>query len=80
MNFALKCPWFVCREQIMRLITLRRKCSIDTAKKFKLEAGVPLTVMRDIAVVDGKSLSLRKVVTFKLADCQGTNTLMSFVN
>jgi hypothetical protein len=47
--------------------------------KKKCEAGVPLSVFVNFAVVDGKSLSLRLLETFSLENCQGTNVLKAFV-
>lgn len=78
-NYALRFPFFVQREQVLRLMALRLKRKIEVVMSTK-ESGLPPSAFVDFAVVDGMSLSLDLVVTFdKYARGEGSNTLMKFV-
>jgi hypothetical protein len=65
-NYALRFPFFVSREQVVRLVALRSKKSTSLATKKKVDAGVPVSAFTDFAVVDGCSLSLSLVKTLKV--------------
>ena len=64
-NFALRCQWFVQREQVIRLIQARGKITIEQAEKQKVKGGVSPMNFKNFAIVDGKSLSLKHLMDFK---------------
>jgi hypothetical protein len=78
-NYALRFPFFVQREQVMRLVGLRGKVNSSLASKYKCNAGVPPSSFVDFAVVAGSSLSLHLLETFSVENGQGSNTLKAFV-
>ena len=78
-NYALRFPFFVQREQVMRLAALRYKRDLGQMAKKKCEAGVPLSAFVNFAVVGRNSLSLCLLETFDVANGQGSNTLKAFV-
>jgi hypothetical protein len=78
-NYALRCPFFVSREQVIRLLALRLKRSQEVAESKKCEGGVPPSAFVDFCVVENKSLSLMLVRTLKVEDGQGSNTLKAFI-
>ena len=81
LNFALRYPWFTCREQLLRLVQLRRKETLEVAKRMKIDGGIPLSVMKDIAVVNGESISLKKFDRLELfQNGKGCSALMKIVN
>jgi len=67
-NYALRFPFFVAREQVVRLMALRLKRSLEVAGSKKSEGGVPPSAFIDFCVLDGRSLSLVLVKSFKVED------------
>ena len=63
-NFALRCKWFVAREQVVRLIQARAKMTKEKAEAQKVKGGVSPANFKNFAIVDGKSLSLKHVKSF----------------
>jgi hypothetical protein len=78
-NYALRYPFFVSRDQVLRLMGKRLKESPSLVANRKSLGGVPPSAFVDFCVIDGQSLSLRLVETFKVEEGQGSNTLRAFV-
>ena len=78
-NYALRFPFFVQREQVMRLGALRIKINSSIIFKKKCDAGVAISAFTDFAVVAGNSLSLRYLKTFDVQNGDGSNTLKAFI-
>jgi hypothetical protein len=66
-NFALRFPYFVSREQVQRLMQLRLKYSVETSSNLKMCGGVPITVFTDFFLKDGYAYSLSLLDEF---DCE----------
>ena len=79
-NYALRHPYFVSREQIVRLMALRLKRTQDEVELRKSEGGVPPSAFVNFCVVGGAALSLELVESFKVEEGQGPNALRSFIN
>jgi hypothetical protein len=58
-NYALRCAFFVQREQVVRLMMKKLKITLEEAKAKKILGGVPAKVFTNFAVVNGETLSLR---------------------
>ena len=81
MNFALRCPFFIQREQVIRLIQARGKITKSEAETQKKVGGVSACNFKNFAVVDGKVLSLKHVGNFEQDFPQdAANAMMDFVN
>lgn len=78
-NYALRFPFFVAREQVVRLMALRSKKNMDIVMGKKAEKGVSPNIFKDFCIQDGKSLSLRLLETFKVEDGQGSNSIKAFI-
>ena len=57
-NYALRCPWFVAREQVVALMARNSHRSIQYAQQEKVAGGPSISHFKDFAIVDGKALSL----------------------
>ena len=66
-NFALRFPYFVRREQVQRLVQLRLKYSVETSSNLKKCGGVPITVFNDFLLKDGHAYSVSLLDEF---DCK----------
>jgi hypothetical protein len=78
-NYALRFPFFVLREQVVRLAALRTKLNPSKIAQKKCNAGVPVSAFTNFAVVNGNSLSLSLLETFSVQKFQGSNTLKAFI-
>jgi hypothetical protein len=65
LNFALRCPFFTHREQVVRLINKCGKINVDQAKDQKIQGGVAMSQLKDFAIVGDKALSLERVALFE---------------
>jgi len=63
-NYALRYPWFVSREQVIRLMAARLKVSKENAAKKKIDGGVAANSFRDFCVINNEALSLELVKEF----------------
>jgi len=52
-NYALRCAFFTCREQINRLMQKKLHLTLEQAKAKKILGGVPIKAFTNFAVVDG---------------------------
>ena len=58
-NFALRHPWFTCREQVVRLMCKRmKKGDISVAQQFKRDGGVRINHMQNFLLCGNISDSL----------------------
>lgn len=58
-NYALRCAFFVHREQVVRLMQKKLKITLEEARAKKVLGGVPIKAFSNFAVVNGEALSLR---------------------
>ena len=65
LNFALRCPFFTQREQVVRLINKCGKMNVDQAKEQKIQGGVAMSQLKDFAIYDDRALSLERVAIFE---------------
>jgi hypothetical protein len=63
-NFALKCPFFVKREQVIRLMVRNLKRTEEQANNTKVLKGVPAEAFKNILVYEGEAWSLEKLTEF----------------
>jgi hypothetical protein len=61
-NFALRHPWFTCREQVVRLMHKRmKKGDIDQTRAFKTESGVRINHLKEFFLDGSVSYSIGQV-------------------
>ena len=60
-NFCLRFPWFVRREQVQKLAEANEKKSAARIKKFKALAGYMAEDFTNFAVHDDRALSLKEI-------------------
>jgi hypothetical protein len=72
LNYALRCPYFTLREQIVKLISISQKKTTEEAKLLKMSGGIKLSYMKNFAVHNQQSYSLSKapIESFDLAIIQ----------
>lgn len=63
-NFALKCPFFVDRQQVIRLMMKNLKKTEEQVNNIKVLQGVPAKAFKNFCVVNGEVLSLEKLAEF----------------
>ena len=51
-NFALRCPWFVAREQVVKLMASNSKKSLEKVQNQKVRGGPTPQQFRNFAIVD----------------------------
>ena len=66
LNFALRCPFFTHREQVVRLINKAGRMSLESAEKQKIEGGVSMSQLYDFIIVEDRALTLLKMFKFNL--------------
>ena len=66
LNFALRCPFFTHREQVVRLINKAGRMSFESAEKQKIDGGVSMSQLYDFIIVEDRALTLLKMTKFNL--------------
>ena len=79
LNYALGCPWFTTREQVVRLIFKRRHFSWEEAIDQKVRGGVTPSQLTQFAVVNNQSWSLVELACFKTEEGETYDDMLRFV-
>jgi hypothetical protein len=78
-NFVVRGPLFVMREQLQKLADLRSKKGFKEVAEHKISGGYHLSIFRDFFVKDGLSYSINHGVTFSAMKQQNWRHLLEFL-
>jgi hypothetical protein len=80
-NFAMRHPWFTCREQVVRLMHKRmKKGDMSLAQEFKTESGVRINHMKDFFLDGSVSYSLEQVASYSREEGGVVQGFEAFLN
>lgn len=60
LNYALRCPYFTQREQVVKLMAIERRHTYEEAVQLKSSGGLRVALMKNFAFANGNAFSIGK--------------------